>query len=94
MTIQKSSYFNVVLIVALAFNFSSCTFLGTKQNIAFGVADTAIASVTPNGKIEQTYYLGIYDPREQLPELQFYRVKVKAQSSVTEDRLARLHRIG
>lgn len=82
MTKLKRNIFSMFASATLSIALSACTFLGTNQNIAVGVADAAVASVTPNGKIEQTYYLGIYDPREQLPELQFYRVKVQGQSSV------------
>jgi len=55
----------------------------TAQTIALGVgAGSSVLGVTPNGGIEQTYYLGIYDPREQIATPQFYRVKVRGQSSV------------
>jgi hypothetical protein len=54
----------------------------TAENVALAVGTTAVLGVTPNGGIEQTYYLGIFDPREQVKEPQFYRVRVTGQSSV------------
>jgi hypothetical protein len=38
-------------------------------------------SVIPGTGLEQTYYLGVFDPAEQIPE-SFYRVQVRAQASV------------
>lgn len=41
----------------------------------------ATAAVTPSADIEQTYYLGSFDPRDQLPP-SIYRVRVRGQSSI------------
>jgi len=55
----------------------------TAGNIALGTtAGTGLGGMLPNGGIEQTYYLGIFDPREQMKTPQFYRVRVRGQSSV------------
>lgn len=52
-------------------------------NVALGAGGTtALGGMIPNGGIEQTYYLGIFDPRDQMKPPQFYRVKVRGQSSV------------
>ena len=71
-----------VSLFVSTFLLPGCSTFTTNQNIVAGLGGVVGASVLPNGRIEQTYYLGIYDPREQLPELQFYRVRVKGQSSV------------
>lgn len=44
-------------------------------------AVTAVGGQAPTHEVEQIYYLGIYDPEEQLPQ-QIYRVKVHGQSSL------------
>lgn len=50
-------------------------------NIALGVVGaTALGARTPSNEIEQTYYLGVFDPQEQLPP-QLYRVRVHGQAS-------------
>lgn len=41
----------------------------------------SVASVTPNADIQQTYYLGSFDPASQLPPA-VYRIRVSGQSSV------------
>ncbi len=45
------------------------------------VTTTAIGARTPAHEIEQVYYLGAFDPREQLPPT-IYRVTVRGQASV------------
>ena len=46
------------------------------------VATTALSAATylPTTALEQIYYLGVFDPQEQLPPT-LYRVRVKGQSS-------------
>lgn len=53
------------------------------------VAGTAIGGVIPGSGLEQTYYLGIYDPRDQVPQA-FYRITVRGQASMinTQTRFA------
>lgn len=52
------------------------------ENIALGAAGvTAVAARTPAQEIEQIYYLGVFDPQEQVkPEV--YRVRVRGQASI------------
>ena len=45
------------------------------------VTTTAIAARTPGHEIEQVYYLGAFDPQEQLPPT-IYRVIVRGQASI------------
>jgi hypothetical protein len=44
------------------------------------VGATLIGARSPSHEIEQIYYLGVFDPREQVPEA-IYRVTVKGQAS-------------
>lgn len=47
---------------------------------AFFVGTTIIGGRTPSTEIEQTYYLGVFDPGEQVPP-SIYRVRVHGQAS-------------
>ena len=50
-----------------------------QRNIAGGEA-TLAGTFVPTTALEQIYYLGVFDPQEQLPPT-IYRVRVKGQSS-------------
>ncbi|MBL3527042.1 MAG: hypothetical protein JMN27_06320 [gamma proteobacterium endosymbiont of Lamellibrachia anaximandri] len=51
------------------------------QSIALGAAVvTAYAGRSPSNEIEQTYYLGVFDPQDQIPPT-VYRVRVHGQAS-------------
>ena len=68
------------LIVLLAVSTTGCNSL--PQNIALGAAITAAAgAVIPGHDIEQVYYLGSFDPQEQVPPA-LYRVRVRGQASI------------
>ncbi|MBI3915522.1 MAG: hypothetical protein HY322_00750 [Betaproteobacteria bacterium] len=62
---------------------SGCANLSSGEKAAVGalVVGTAIASQIPSTDIEQVYYLGVFDPQEQLPPT-MYRVRVRGQSSM------------
>ncbi|MCZ6772113.1 MAG: hypothetical protein O7G83_09035 [Proteobacteria bacterium] len=50
-------------------------------NITLGVVGaTVVGGQAPTHEIEQIYYLGVFDPQDQLPP-QVYRVRVHGQSS-------------
>lgn len=52
------------------------------QSIALGtVIATGVGAVVPGHEIEQIYYLGSFDPQEQVPPA-LYRVRVRGQASV------------
>ena len=58
---------------------------GSATGLALGVgggvaATTIVGARTPTDEIEQTYYLGVYDPQGQLPP-SIYRVRLRGQSS-------------
>jgi len=50
------------------------------RNQLIGSAAAMVGSLTPSADIEQTYYLGSFDPRSQLPPA-IYRIRVRGQSS-------------
>jgi hypothetical protein len=59
---------------------SACNSL--PQNIALGAGiTTAVGAVIPGHDIEQVYYLGAFDPHEQVPPALF-RVRVRGQASI------------
>jgi len=53
----------------------------TPQTIALGVGvTTAVGGLSPNNEIEQVYYLGVFDPQDQMQPA-VYRVRVRGQAS-------------
>ncbi len=50
------------------------------RNSLLAVAGTAQLGQTPSNTIKQVYYLGVFDPRDQLPPT-IYRVRVQGQAS-------------
>ncbi len=54
----------------------SCNSL--EGNLGLG---TVLLSSMPGHEIEQTYYIGVYDPHDKLPPA-FYRVRVHGQASI------------
>jgi hypothetical protein len=68
----------MLLPAALACGLSGCSSSwGTAAIVAGG---TAIGAQAPTNEIEQIYYVGIFDPHEQLPS-QVYRLTVRGQAS-------------
>lgn len=53
----------------------------TTELAVSGTAATIYAGRSPAAEIEQTYYLGIFDPQEQLPP-EVYRVRIHGQASM------------
>ena len=52
------------------------------QNVALGaVIGTGVGAIIPGHDIEQVYYLGSFDPQEQVPPA-LYRVRVRGQASI------------
>jgi len=52
----------------------------TRAIVGGSVGTTLLGARSPTHEIEQIYYLGVFDPREQVPEA-IYRVTVKGQAS-------------
>lgn len=69
-----------IAIVSLALGaLTGCESLTVAQRAGIGWA--SVGSTTPNADLQQTYYLGSFDPRGQLPPA-IYRVRVRGQSSI------------
>lgn len=51
------------------------------QNTVLGLGAVGLLGLAPSTNITQTYYLGVFDPREQLPPT-IYRLRVQGQASV------------
>jgi hypothetical protein len=67
----------LLLLVTLA---SGCSTVA-HTNQAIALAGTVGLSLTPSFDLEQTYYLGSFDPAGQLPPT-LYRIRVRGQSSI------------
>ena len=66
------------VIALIGLMVSGCTTEGALISLG---ATTAYGARSPGNELEQIYYLGIFDPREQLsPEV--YRVRVHGQASL------------
>jgi hypothetical protein len=50
-------------------------------NTSVAITAAAVAGHIPSTQIQQVYYLGVFDPRDQLPPT-IYRVRVRGQASV------------
>lgn len=59
-----------------------CGYMTSGEKIATGalIGGTFIGSQLPSSDIEQVYYLGVFDPQDQLPPT-LYRVRVRGQAS-------------
>lgn len=50
--------------------------------VAAGIGiGSLIGGFTPNGELEQVYYLGVFDPQDQIPPM-MYRVRIRGQASI------------
>lgn len=58
---------------------SACSLEPAMRN-TLGVAGVGILAKTPTSSLEQVYYLGVFDPQDQLPPT-MYRVRVRGQAS-------------
>ncbi|MEL6427658.1 MAG: hypothetical protein AAFZ87_02680 [Planctomycetota bacterium] len=55
---------------------------GSTEKTVYAIAGAVLTGAAiPGSEIEQIYYLGVFDPIEQLPET-IYRVRVRGQASV------------
>jgi hypothetical protein len=75
------------LFAAAALALAGCE--STTGTVTLGVLGaTGLGGYSPNNELQQTYYLGVFDPQEQLPPT-VYRVRVHGQSSfVSQTRFA------
>jgi hypothetical protein len=68
----------VLIVLALLCLGGGCTTTSDTAGAAIGV--TALGAHSPAHEIEQIYYLGVFDPKEQVPPT-VYRVRVHGQAS-------------
>jgi len=76
---RASTSFGALLVLGIAAAISGCA-TPRITNVTAGVAGTLALGNMPTTNIVQTYYLGVFDPREQLPPT-IYRVRVQGQAS-------------
>lgn len=67
-----------LLLATVLLPLSGCGSLSTTAKV---VTAGTVGSLTPGSDLEQTYYLGSFDPRSQLPPA-IFRIRVRGQSSV------------
>lgn len=72
-----------LLTIAVLMALSGCAAMSAKEraNAAIALVGGAVLSQTPNADLEQTYYLGSFDPQGQVPPA-VYRIRVRGQSSL------------
>ena len=56
------------------------TFLQSCTNTEKAITGVATLAVVPSNEIEQIFYLGVFDPQEQVPQT-IYRVRIHGQAS-------------
>lgn len=82
-TMKRNMYLGCIT-VALGFACGAqmgCSGLTPAENMAAGtVGATIVGARSPSHEIEQIYYLGVFDPQEQVPPT-VYRVRVHGQAS-------------
>ena len=82
MGVTTVAWFNRCLLPLCAIALTGCYALkAAERNYAAALAGTAVLATTPSAEIEQVYYLGSFDPQEQLPPA-IYRIRVRGQSSI------------
>jgi hypothetical protein len=68
-------------ILGIAVLLSGCGGLVVAQrNQVAGIVGTLLGAQSPSTELVQTYYLGVFDPQDQLPPA-IYRVRVRGQAS-------------
>ena len=65
---------SVILLVITGLTLTGCK---TTEQVITGAAALAIA---PSNEIEQIFYLGVFDPQEQIPQT-IYRIRIHGQAS-------------
>lgn len=68
-----------LLGIALIAGLTGCALQPAVRNSLGGIG-IALAGQTPSSSLEQVYYLGVFDPQDQLPPT-IYRVRVRGQGS-------------
>lgn len=76
---RKLIHLSVAAIASLSLLLEGCASPWQTAGAAVGV--TALLAQAPSTEVEQIYYLGVFDPREQVAPM-IYRVRVHGQASV------------
>jgi hypothetical protein len=66
-------------LLATALALPACGSVASR-NLTLSLTGVTIGSQTPSSVIRQVYYLGVFDPRDQLPPT-IYRIRVQGQAS-------------
>ena len=81
MSLSRAFATSLAALAVLA-SLAGCGSLTVAQrNQVAGLAAATLGSMTPNADLEQTYYLGSFDPQDQIPPA-IYRIRVRGQSSL------------
>lgn len=84
MRVKLSPRRNVARLTSASIAFTLTVILGcgsTEQTVGLAVGLTAAGAYSPAQEIEQFYYLGVFDPQEQVPPT-IYRLTVRGQASM------------
>jgi hypothetical protein len=76
-TCLRRTALHVILLSITILVFCSCS---TEGVIGGAVASTVVGGQSPAHEIQQVYYLGVFDPQEQVPPT-IYRLTVRGQAS-------------
>lgn len=76
---MKSVFLRVLISFALVSYVTGCANIVERNQLA-GVGAIVGLAYTPTTVINQTYYLGVFDPQQQLPPT-IYRIRVQGQAS-------------
>ncbi len=81
-TLSLKTKFLSCLTIMTLITTTGCGNLTPAENIVLWTAvGTAIVASSPAQEIEQIYYLGVFDPQEQVPPM-VYRIRVHGQASL------------
>jgi len=79
MTASMPTRWSAKVLYSLLFLVAGCA-TPAATNALLGAGATTVLGHSPTTNIVQTYYLGVFDPREQLPPT-IYRIRVQGQAS-------------
>ena len=80
---MKANFLKLKIVLLTCCLTSACNLTPLEQG-SIVTAGAAIAANIPEGEVYQVYYLGVFDPIEQVPPT-FYRITVRGQASIASD---------
>jgi hypothetical protein len=75
----RSTVWGLLTVALLVPPLAGCSMNPAARN-SLAAAAITVAATTPSTNLEQVYYLGVFDPQEQIPPT-LYRVRVRGQAS-------------